>query len=360
MHHNHKSNRRVLFILKFRQLYHDVLFDKSEEEAPYSYFSSGLLNSARQVSEMLNDHGVESKIVQVVDNNAIDKEVYDYKPTDVILEALWVVPEKFKILQKLHPNVRWIIRLHSETPFMSNEGAAMEWILNYIKHKNVYVGVNSLKMFDDLKAIFPIVKEYKLLYLPNFYDLVKNHEHHVHFDKHPHVIDVGCFGAIRPLKNQLLQAMAAIKYAKDTNKNLNFHINGSRIEANGNNVFKNIKNLFEGLDSNRYKLVQHGWLEPKEFRTLCAKMDIGMQVSFSETFNIVSADMVAQNVSIVVSNEVEWASWISKVEDPNDINSIVDTMHRVMFFGKIGTYLNQRGLKKYDKKTIHEWLKEFK
>ena len=25
---------------------------------------------------------------------------------------------------------------------------------------------------------------------------------------------VGCFGAIRPLKNQLIQALAAIKYAK--------------------------------------------------------------------------------------------------------------------------------------------------
>lgn len=359
MHHlNNKS--RVLFVLKYRQLYHDVTFDKSEEKDPYSYFSSGLLNSARQVEEMLIDRGIEAKLVQVVDNNSIDKEVHQYKPTDVIIEALWVVPEKFEILQKLHPNVRWIIRLHSETPFMAMEGIAMEWILKYAKHKNVYVAVNSIREYEDLKAVFSTVKEYKLMYLPNYYDYKKNFIKTDLVEKDHHWLDVGCFGAIRPLKNQLLQAIAAIKFAKEQHKNLRFHINGSRVENKGDNVLKNIRALFAGIDTDKYQLVEHGWLEPREFRELCATMDLGMQVSFSETFNIVSADMVAQNVPIVVSNEVLWASCASKVEDGVNINAIVSKMHFVLGLGKVGVYLNKRGLRASNNQTVRAWLEEFK
>lgn len=358
--HDFSPQSKVLFILKYRKLYEDSTFDESEKSKPYSYFSSGLLNSARQVCDMLNDHGVESKLVQVVDNNGIDKEVHQYRPTDVIIEALWVVPEKFEILQKLHPNVRWIIRLHSETPFMANEGIAMDWILKYIKYKNVYIGLNSLRMKEDLKAILPIVKEYKLLYLPNYYDLHKNDESCHKKEKYDRVLDVACFGAIRPLKNQVLQAMAAIKYAREVGRDLRFHINASRIENNGNNVYKNIKGLFHGLNDPRFQLVEHGWLDPKEFRQLMATMDISMQVSLTETWNIVSGDAVAQNVPIVVSEEVQWASWVSKVPYPTDIDSIVESIRRVVFFGSIGAYLNKRGLKTSNKKTIRAWLEEFR
>jgi hypothetical protein len=36
-------------------------------------------------------------------------------------------------------------------------------------------------------------------------------------------------------------------------------------------------------------------------------MDLALQVSMSETFNITSADFVTNNVPIVVSSEVEWS-----------------------------------------------------
>jgi hypothetical protein len=359
--HHFDPKHRVLFVLKYRQLYQDVLFNNSETTSQSKYFSSGLLNSANQVHHMLTANGVESKLVQVLDNNAIDREVHQYKPTDVIIEALWVVPEKFEVLQKLHPKVRWIIRLHSETPFMANEGIAMEWVLKYAKHKNVFIAINSPKMMADMTAIFPECHRHKLMYLPNYYDYHLNHVHTPHHHKHDDVLDIACFGAIRPLKNQLLQAMAAIRYADEMNQRLRFHINGSRIENNGNNVYKNIKSLFDNIDKHRYKLVEHEWLNPLEFRTLCSKMDIGMQVSFSETFNIVTADFVAQDVPIVVSDEVVWAACPFMASSATDINEIVKTMHRARLLGKVGlTVLNKLTLNRYNTKTVSAWLKEFK
>ena len=102
---------RVLFILKRRQDYNAIVHS-------HVGLSTGLYNSAKFMDDMLQANGVERKLVVVADNNCIDREVTQYKPTHVIIEALWVVPQKFTVLQKLHPNVKWIIRVHSEIPFI--------------------------------------------------------------------------------------------------------------------------------------------------------------------------------------------------------------------------------------------------
>jgi hypothetical protein len=73
---------------------------------------------------MLQKSGIESKLSVCTDNNDIDREVNLYKPTHVIIEALWVVPTKFAVLTKLHPKVQWILRLHSEMPCMAGAGGA--------------------------------------------------------------------------------------------------------------------------------------------------------------------------------------------------------------------------------------------
>lgn len=121
---------KILFILKQRQMTYDEHCNASQ----YSYgLSTGLKNSVTFVVNMLNRAGIESKLETAVDNNCIDRMVKAYKPTHVVIEAYWVVPEKFDILQKLHPKVKWIIRNHSEMPFLSNEGSAIGWTLEYVK-----------------------------------------------------------------------------------------------------------------------------------------------------------------------------------------------------------------------------------
>ena len=132
-----QKKNKMLFILKKRNNYGDL-------PGVYGYsISSGLFNSANFMKTMMEENGYETKIVEVVDNNGIDKEVHLFKPDYVIIEALWVVPEKFEVLHKLHPNVKWIIRIHSETPFLSNEGVGIGWISEYPKYDNVYLSFNS-------------------------------------------------------------------------------------------------------------------------------------------------------------------------------------------------------------------------
>ena len=106
---------------------HKILFICKQRHDRYGV-SYGLLNSCKFLCNMLNELGIRAKVISVVDNNCIDKEVHQYKPTHVFIEALWVVPDKFKVLIPLHPSVKWYVRTHSNTLFLSNEGVAMQWI----------------------------------------------------------------------------------------------------------------------------------------------------------------------------------------------------------------------------------------
>jgi len=353
--------KKVLFIVKCRGMAYEqtentvlVPHDKTKSYC----LSSGLFNSAKFMADMLAEQCIESKLVQVIDNNDIDREVTKFRPTHVIIEALWVVPEKFEVLKRLHPDVKWIIRLHSETPFISGEGNAMDWIFRYLKYSKVYIAPNTERMYNDLKNLTETkynswIAKKRIIYLPNFY---KSDFKYGYNPKN--TLDIGCFGSLRPLKNQLIQAMAAVEYAKQTKQRLKYHINSGRIE-HGNNVLKNIRALFEHLDSTRFELVEHDWLSHTKFLQLVRRMDICLQVSFSETHNIVTCDAVSQGVPVVVSDEIFWVSSLFHA-NTNSITSIVCKIKLAMFLGKFGAYLNALGIKKYNKKSIKLWKKMLK
>ena len=337
-----KTEKKVLFILKKRQSSH----------TGYASVSSGLLNSARFVSDMLNKNGIESNLVEVQDNNCIDREVSKYRPTHVIIEALWVVPSKFEVLTKLHPNVQWIIRLHSDISFLANEGIAIEWIYEYLKYDNVKISANDW----ETNFNFELLTNKEFVYLPNYYPVgFFNINHPKPFFRK--VLNVGCFGAVRPLKNQLIQAVAAIDFADTYKKKLRFHINTQRIEGRGEPVLKNLRELFE--NNPRHELVEHGWLSHNEFIDLVQRMDIGLQVSFSETFNIVSADFVNNNIPVVTSNEVDWVNPVFYA-NPSKVESIVSRMKRALFSSVFKlNFLNKISLWYYSFKSEKIWTKYF-
>src|SRR5215475_1365432 len=125
------KNPRVLFLLKERHDYHYGHHHHHGHHHGKPAFSSGLYNSAKFAYELLLANGFETKLVEVVDANSIDREVHSYRPDVVIIEALWVTPDKLAENARLHPSVKWIVRLHSEIPFLALEGIAVEWIKGY-------------------------------------------------------------------------------------------------------------------------------------------------------------------------------------------------------------------------------------
>ncbi len=341
---------RVLFILKLRQ----------HCGGEYSVLKhSGLFNSASFVKDLLARHGYEVKLVQVVDNNAIDREVTEFRPDIVVVEALWVVPDKFPLLRKLHPKVKWVVRMHSELPFLANEGVALEWVNQYIEQPNVYVSANSPRAHHDLVRYVQTKASWlgtKLIYLPNYYPVGTTARTTKAFFTKGDALDVGCFGAIRPMKNHLLQAAAAVQFAEKHGLRCRFHVNAGRVEQKGEVVLKNLRAFFDGLKG-KHELVEHGWLDRDEFLALVRTMHIGLQVSFSETFNIVSADFVGQDVPIVTSSEVSWMPNVFTAS-PTDTVSIVRSMEMAMLYDRHWSWLEwpRKALRKVVERSAHIWV----
>jgi hypothetical protein len=344
---------RILFILKFRDNpYH------CDPNYNHGHMSSGLWNSARFVQEMLRDVlGYEAFIVHAKDNNCIDRLVTQYKADIVVIEAYWVVPEKFEVLTKLHPKVTWVVRNHSPMPFASMEGIVVDWSLRYMDYPNVILACNDLRADREFRQLIAVYKpnwehddiRRRCVYLPNYYPV---HYHPREFENRD-VLDIGCFGAVRPLKNQLMQAVAAVEYAGMVGKKLRFHINATRIEGRGDAILNNIKNLFKNLDC---ELVEHPWLSHHDFIKLVRKIDVSLQVSYSESFNIVTADMVVNGVPVVVSSEISWVDPCFRA-DPNDSKSIVKAIDYAMKANESSylTYQTINNLHSFDMTSIELW-----
>ena len=236
------------------------------------------------------------------------------------------------------------------------EGVGISWSKEYIKLPNVSLALNNKITSDDLNSI-----GIENIYLPNIYEKIDfeycifnriGDYFNINDERKP-IYNIGCFGAIRPLKNQLNQAVAAIKFAETNNAIVNFYVNSGRLEQAGENVLKNIRALFKDTDHN---LVEAGWLERDGFLELLCQMDLSMQVSLTETFNIVAADSVYVGVPVVISNEIDWLT--NGIADPNNIDSMVKQLNKVWKHKNAIINKNLISLSNYNKSAINEWIEK--
>jgi hypothetical protein len=230
---------------------------------------------------------------------------------------------------------------------------------------NVRVSANNKEFNDDLVALgypavyLPNVYQKKVTsdptphkigsdcsYLPNIYPK-KATSQNATARLFPIHINIGCFGAIRLLKNHVGQAVAAMRFANQIGRELHFHINND-CAGPVDNVLKNLRALFAGTE---HVLVEHSWLPHDKFCELVAMMDLGLQVSLSESFNIVTADFVHAGVPVVASKEVKHVHWLFKCHNVTD--DIVRGLHLAWLFGGIG--LNRRLLAKSNTAAIKVW-----
>ena len=252
--------------------------------------------------------------------------------------------------------------MHSEVPFIANEGNAMTWLGEYVKYDNVSIAFNAKRILNDFK--FYIKTEmswsekevgHKVLYFPNYFPKkykVKK------LNKDKTTINIACFGAVRPLKNHLNQALAAIRFAESIGKKVHFHINIGRFESKGDSVYKNLKGLFDELSNTGHQLIENEWMTRDNFLRLCSIMDIGMQVSFSETFNIVGCDLISQGVPLIGSEEIVWMNPLFMAK-PTSTDNMYNKLWWAYNFPKFNIKTNQWLLTCYTNKTKKIWVKYF-
>lgn len=324
--------------------------------------SSGLFNSARFVADMLHNHGVHVDVVEAIDSNCIDRLITEKRPTHVILEAFWCVPSKIDVLKRLHPTVRWIVRNHSEVPFLSNEGVAFEWTIEYLR-RGVEVMCNSRRARRELRIVAAAhgLPETLVTYGPNVYPDPSVESLSVRAKRSDGYIDIGCFGAIRPLKNQMQQAIAAVAFGDIVQRKVRFHINSVRVEGGGGPIVKNLRALFQ--NAHGHKLKEHGWLKHHQFLKVLSGIEMLMQVSFTETFNIVAADAMAMSVPLVVSGDIPWVGKYAHA-DANNVESMINLMMTIWeetpHRSHVRLHEQRRDLMSYCRESEAKWLERFR
>ena len=228
-------------------------------------------------------------------------------------------------------------------PFLASEGIALGWVFDYVK-RGVYVAFNDPR---PKESFADVLDSARFIYLPNYYPETRYTRpiegEHLH---------IGCFGAIRPLKNQLEQAMAAVSYANSADRKLHFYVN-SRVEQGGEEVLKNIRALFANT---QHTLKEVPWLERKAFLHLISKMNLAMCVSFTETFCITAADAVAVGTPLLCSSQIPWVSSLSVVPETNAEHIEKGIAKQLGFLGVISTMINRAKLLHYSKHSAKIWL----
>jgi hypothetical protein len=95
-------------------------------------------------------------------------------------------------------------------------------------------------------------------------------------------------------------------------------------------------------------------MEHHEFLKVIHQMDLGLQVSYTESFNIVTADFVHCEKPIIVGHDTDWMYCESKV-DANNIPMMVEKIENVMKNPSKYILRNYTSFEKYYRKSLRIW-----
>ncbi len=224
--------------------------------------------------------------------------------THCVIEAPWVPRDAMADLLRAFPKVHFLVRSHSQIGFLQIEPGAIQLLRELLTLQdnslNLTVATNSL----TLKRFFETAYGGHTLYLPNLYDLerVTRKRDVTHTSR---TLRIGSFGALRMLKNHTTAAAAALMLARKRGCDLEFSVSVENDTMGGAAVLDALRKMF--ADLKWAKLVERPWEDWATFRQTVSGMDLCLQVSMTETFNITTADAVAEGVPCVVSPCIEWA-----------------------------------------------------
>jgi glycosyltransferase involved in cell wall biosynthesis len=277
--------------------------------------------------------------------------------THVIVSApSWVMPEEFSAMCIRHHNIEFVQLNHSGVGFLSidrkgirNIRACLDLTLQL---HNMRVAGNNRRFTGWVDRSFDVGID--CLYLPNLYDVRSFVKPYVWPRPYGHMIKIGSFGAWRPWKNQLTAALAAVQIANNLGVELELYVNTGRTEGyTGQRMGEARQELFDTLRG--HTLIEVPWERWAKFRHTVGQMNLLLQPSYSETFNVTTVDGIAQGVATVGSEAIEWLpdSWKAEVDDPGDMV-------------KVGLYLlndkhavedARNNLIEYAHTGLHRWCK---
>jgi glycosyltransferase involved in cell wall biosynthesis len=242
-------------------------------------------------------------------------------PTHVIINTpSFILPEGFDELATKYQNTQFVQVSHSGLAYLSIDEFGIRNIRDVLdlsaNRHNIKVAGNNPRFVSWVEDDFGA----KVPFLPNLYDTST----FVSPVSHRNAIEtlrIGTFGPARPWKNQLVAAEAAIALARRLGARLEYYVNGNRNDVDGRTAQSRAE-LFRGLTN--AALISVPWQPWPAFRRTVGSMDLLLQPSFDETFQVIVADGIAEGVPVVTTAACEWTpkSWWAEACDPASVASV--------------------------------------
>jgi glycosyltransferase involved in cell wall biosynthesis len=281
----------------------------------------GLGVAAINTAKVLRREGIKTDVWPVIDSSDLRKRLLAAPVKHVIISAPWIPSDKLQSVANEFSDTQFAVCCHSNVGFLQADRNGVKLVRELMELElgthNIRLAGNCRRFTDWVTAAFGA----PCLYLPNLY-YVDEHATAVRTLYSGGTLRIGAFGATRPLKNLLTAAAAAIEIARKVNAPLEFWLSGGRAEGGGETVLAAVKELVADLPN--VKLVLNGWQSWPKFRKIVGHMHLLLQPSYTESFNMVTADGVVEGVPSVVSEAIDWAPrhWKADVDDSLDVARI--------------------------------------
>lgn len=277
----------------------------------------GLGVAAINTAKVLRREGIDAAVWAVIDAADLARKLELRSSGHVIISAPWIPTADLQMLAHKFPETQFAVNCHSNVGFLQADRNGVKLVRETMDLElgtsNVHLAGNSRRFCRWIHSAFGA----PCTYLPNLYWL---QEHCVRQQPWSGgTLRIGVFGATRPLKNLMSAAGAALEIARHLRAPLELWMSGGRTEGGGDMVLGAVNEMLAGLPGVQLRL--NGWQSWPSFRRTVAHMDLLLQPSYTESFNMVTADGVAEGVPSVVSDAIDWApdDWKANVDDVLDI-----------------------------------------
>lgn len=276
----------------------------------------GLGVSALNTAKVLREAGVHSDVVAILSAKQLSEKIQaaNPRPSHVTISAPWIptLDLQAELVFKF-PDIHFAVICHSNVGFLAADPRA---IRNFREDLDLEQGsLNFFAAGNSRRFVHWIKESYQrpCIWLPNLYFL-EDKTPQQHRPWSGGTLRIGSFGAVRPLKNHVSAAAAALEIADKLHTDVEFHISVGRLEG-GYTVVRAIQEMLR--KSPLVRLIEDPWYQWPEFRSIVRSMHVMLQPSYTETFNMVSADGASESVPSVVSDAIDWApeDWKAEVDD---------------------------------------------
>jgi glycosyltransferase involved in cell wall biosynthesis len=283
-------------------------------------------------------------VAGIVDFN----KTHENQLTNVVISAPWISTRDLRALANHYKHIQFTVTSHSNVGFLQadpngirliREGLALSQEL-----PNFNMAGNSQKFVDWLIEAYGT----EVTLLPNMYPSTTEAKPWL-----GDTIRIGTFGAVRPQKNLMTAAAAAISIGRMLNKPIEFYYNSGRDEGGGGTIAYAIYQMCNNIPN--FTLTRVPWRPHNEFKEVIRSMDILIQMSYTESFNMVTADGIDCGVPSVVSDAIYWApdAWKAEFDEPLDVARVGVMLLTHMHLRKLGLH----ALMKYNHKALQCWTK---